>query len=64
MTKDPIIAEIHAVRRQMWQESGGTSQKFADYIRKHEADRNVRTISLADWKRQNADRQKPTSGHP
>lgn len=61
MSKDPIIAEIHAVRRQLWRESGGTSQKFAQYLRKHEAERDVRIISLDEWKRQAAARRKPRS---
>ena len=60
MTKDPIIAEIHAVRRQLWHESGGTSRKFADYLRKHEASRGVQPVSLEEWKRRNAVRRKPT----
>ncbi len=65
MTKDPIIAEIHTVRRDLWRKSGGNSQKFSEYLRKRQTKRNMATVSLDEWKRRRlAGRRKAASPRP
>jgi hypothetical protein len=59
MTKDPIIAEIHAIRRQLWLESGGTPRQYSEYLQKQMEKRKTTSISLAEWKLRNASRPRP-----
>ena len=65
MTRDPIVEEVHRVREQMWDESGGSLDGLIASLRASEAehrDRNISAEKLARLRREG--RQSSAGGHP
>ena len=58
MTRDPLVEEIHRVRREMWKECGGDLDKYFDRIQADEARDRNRLVSKVPRPR------KPTSAKP
>jgi hypothetical protein len=44
MRKNPILKELHDIRRDLLKENGGTLDKFADYLRRREREHIDRLV--------------------
>ena len=51
MTQDPIVAEIHRVREQLWQECHGSAEEMAERQRRLQEQSKDRLIDPEEWKR-------------
>jgi hypothetical protein len=50
MTKDPIVAEIHRIRQQLWKECHGSVEEMAHRQRRLQQQNPERLIDPAEWK--------------
>lgn len=50
MKRDPIVEEVHRVRQQMWDESGGDLDRLIDSLRATESEHQDRLISPENLK--------------
>ena len=50
MIRDPIVEEVHRVREQMWDESGGSLDRLIESLRASEAEHRDRIISAEKLK--------------
>ena len=58
MPTDPIIAEIHRIREQLWRQCHGSAEEMARRQRKlHQLDKN-RMVDPVKWKKQRAAQRK------
>lgn len=48
MKNDPILKELHDIRRNLLKENGGTLEKFAAYLRLREQDHADRLVGPKD----------------
>ena len=54
MPTDPIIAEIHRIREQLWKQCHGSPEEMAQRQRKlHQPDKS-RVVDPAKWKKRRA----------
>jgi hypothetical protein len=60
MNDDPIVAEVHRARRELWEKCGRDWQKLANYLRAREAQHPERVLQP---KQVNRPKTKPT-GNP
>jgi len=51
MTQDPIVAEIHRVREQLWQECHGSAEEMAQRQRRLQEQSRDRLVDPVEWKR-------------
>ena len=54
--KDPIIAEIHRVREEIWEECHGSVREMAEKQRQVQKEFADRLIDPEEWNRRRADR--------
>jgi predicted nuclease of restriction endonuclease-like RecB superfamily len=60
MTKDPIIAEIHRIREQLWRECHGSAEEMAERQRRLQEQDKSRLIDPEELKqRRKARREGP-----
>jgi hypothetical protein len=52
MSDDPIIAEIHRIREQIWAECHGNSEELAERLRHIPIPPNMRRFNHAQFKQQ------------
>ena len=51
MTQDPIVAEIHRIREQLWKECHGSVEEMAERQRRLQQQNKERLIDPEEWKR-------------
>lgn len=51
MPQDPIVADIHRIREQLWRECHGSAEEMADRQRRIQEQCRDRLIDPAEWKR-------------
>jgi hypothetical protein len=51
MIHDPILAELHRIREQLWQECHGSAQQRAERQRRLQEQQKDRLIDVQAWKR-------------
>ena len=54
MTRDPIVAELHRIREQLWEECHGSAEAMADRQQRVQQDCQDRLIDLEAWRRRKA----------
>jgi hypothetical protein len=59
--KDPIVAEVHRVRHELWDECGGDLQKLIEKLKAIEAKERHRVVSLERLKELKKAEPSPTS---
>lgn len=57
MKTDPILKELHEIRRELLKQSGGTLEKFAASLRRREREHPARLVGPKDIRR----KRKPAS---
>jgi hypothetical protein len=59
MTPDPIVAEIHRIREQLWELCHGSAEEMAERQRRLQRQNQARLIDPEEWKRRRkAERQR------
>jgi hypothetical protein len=58
--RDPIVEEVHQVRRELWEESGGDLNKLIEKLRAIEAEERHRVVSLERLKELKKAKATPT----
>ena len=51
MPQDPIVAEIHRIREQLWRECHGSAEEMGERQRRLQKECGGRLIDPAKWKR-------------
>ncbi len=51
MTSDPIVAEIHRIREQLWEQCHGSVEEMAERQRRLQQQNQGRLIDPEEWKR-------------
>lgn len=51
MTEDPIVAEIHRIREQLWRDCHGSIEQMAERQRRLQTQNKDRLIDPDEWKR-------------
>lgn len=50
MSQDPIVAEIHRIREQLWKECHGSAEEMAERQRRLQEQNKDRLIDPEEWK--------------
>ena len=50
MTSDPIVAEIHRIREQLWEQCNGSPEEMADRQRTLQQQHKDRLIDPKEWR--------------
>jgi hypothetical protein len=51
MAEDPIVAEIHRIREQLWRECHGSAEEMAARQRRWQEQHKDRLIDPEEWRR-------------
>lgn len=58
MPQDPIVAEIHRIREQLWRECHGSAEAMAERQRRSQEQYRDHLIDPAEWQRRRKDEKK------
>jgi hypothetical protein len=58
MTKDPIIAEIHRIREQLWEDCHGSAEEMAQRQVQIQEQNKGRVIDPVEWTRKRKAKRK------
>jgi len=51
MIRDPIVEEIHQIRKKIWDECGGDFAKWIERLKVREAEHPDRIVSLEEFRK-------------